>query len=939
MTDCIDVSNGKIVSKYQSATQNYKELSKFVADYQSKTWEPTKWGRKLFGPDWAARVVEDTLYVRNGYRQEWREFPITANLAVSYKQGFHWGKVQISGPEIGPDIKLTGAKNAEAEALTEVIQAACTKATVDHLRTKFPAIESIGQNALQELKSDCWVTTSNVDKVSRLPSITDELRRYAKTIEGPHTSLSKLYLSLDELFLLKLVSNPQEGIQDLADIQNKEFLKCELEKYEDFFDSVEKNPLTSEQREAAITFDDNVLTIAAAGSGKTSTLVAKAGYAIKSGLVEPKQTLLLAFNSDAGDELQERVNDQLSKTIKNANEITVSTFHAFGLSVIGKATGEKPRVAPWIHQGKDIEVLSEIVSQLCADSKFADDWKLFRTVYARPLPEFGKKDEPEFWDPETQRRGFRTIRGEVVKSKEEFMIANWLALNGVDYEYECKYEQPTATADRSQYHPDFFYPGANLYHEHFALDKNGQPPPDFLDYGSSVLWKRRIHQEHGTKLIETTSYSIRQPGGFQELRKKLKSNSVKFGVRPLTDEEREAIPDATGLLRTIRTFLVHVKSNRLAVADLRERSNSGIASLFGHKAREQLYIKLFEKIWKNWEARLSKDGYVDFEDMLSKAVDLIAAGKYESPYKLVMADEFQDTSIVRGLMLRELTKGPDTRLFAVGDDWQAINRFAGADISLMKDFDSYFGPNSVVKLSKSFRCPKEICDVAGQFVSKNSSQIAKTVSTTNRRTANSIICFEVEDLGDPTDLVEKHLDQLAQKMKGRRGSRASVIFMGRYNDDRPKGFRKWKEQYADALDLSWSTIHGSKGLEADYIFLLNLVQKRRGFPSHIEDDPILQLAMPSGESFPFAEERRLFYVALTRANEMVLLYTEKHRKSEFLVELQKDGAIEIRNEGSGSASEPCPKCARGVLVVRNGKFGEFLSCSRFPRCDYRRTCD
>jgi DNA helicase-4 len=270
----------------------------------------------------------------------------------------------------------------------------------------------------------------------------------------------------------------------------------------------------------------------------------------------------------------------------------------------------------------------------------------------------------------------------------------------------------------------------------------------------------------------------------------------------------------------------------------------------------------------------------------------------------------------------------------VGDDWQSINRFAGADISLMSDFERTFGSRTVSLLSTSFRCPADICEVSSHFIRKNPVQVDKVVSTTNPRKRNSIACFEAKDEAGSATLIGKHLELLAENLRKTKKKSVSVLIMGRYRSDQPGEFPQWKNQYRDTLNLAWSTIHGSKGLEADYVFVLNMVQKHRGFPSQIEDDPLLQLAMPTAEEFRYAEERRLFYVALTRAKQVVYVYTQSGRRSEFLVELQKDGLIEIRTGQGGDGARPCPECQRGVLVLRDGKYGEFFGCNRFPKCNY-----
>lgn len=177
----------------------------------------------------------------------------------------------------------------------------------------------------------------------------------------------------------------------------------------EFFDTVEKNPLTAEQVHACICMDDNIMVVAAAGSGKTSTMVAKAGYVLSEGLAEADHILMLAFNAAAAKELGERVAQRL-KGVPGVEGISSQTFHAFGLTVIGAATGKKPRLAPWVDQGQEGQVMTDIAKQLIAtDRAFARDWDMFRTIYAREMKTGGASDPDGY---KNGRRGLATASGQ-----------------------------------------------------------------------------------------------------------------------------------------------------------------------------------------------------------------------------------------------------------------------------------------------------------------------------------------------------------------------------------------------------------------------------------------------------------------------------------------------------------------------------------------------
>ncbi|MGB5325376.1 MAG: UvrD-helicase domain-containing protein, partial [Pseudomonadales bacterium] len=869
-------------------------LESQVRKLREHVWRPGKWGKRLgWHSSWSAIVNEATLQIDD------TPHPIENIHAVRSSRGIFWTKVIVEHQD-GEVTRLGGLTGRSAKSLAKLVHASCVISALSQLKILIERGKHQREKWTILAAKRRWLAQSEVKRfIAECPANSTE-SPVARILGRQFTKDAMSLQSEETLMLLEFLDG--RNIPALAQARNTRFMQTELVRCARYFDNVEKNPLTDEQRRAAVTIDDNVLTVAAAGSGKTSLLVAKAGYAIDSGQFSPDQILMLAFNRDAADELADRVKKQLKPLVEDADRITVATFHALGLKIIGEATGEQPSVAPWIDKGQEMAELVDISRCLCEDRAFAKKWDLFKTVFATALPEIGSKEEPEAWDPETGRKGFMTYRGEIVKSKEERMIANWLVQAGADYQYERSYEWPDGCRDETYYQPDFYYPSANVYHEHFALDAKGNAPDWFEPgYVDGVHWKRDLHTRLGTKLLETTSHGIRQTSGFARLEAGLKAAGVRFGETFLTDEQRMAISDDLSLLRVFRTFMTHVKSNRLSMNELRERAASRESN---HRLRDEVFLDIFEVLWAEWERRLAAGNYVDFEDMLCKASDYLARGVCSLPYRLILADEFQDSSRARGALLKNLSSAEDARLFVVGDDWQAVNRFAGADISLMRDFGKHFGDNVVQQLTRTFRCPNDICQIAGSFIMANPYQIKKSITSARSREAPGVICFHLNDINGQDSLLRSHLGKLAEKLRSERLSEPrSAYVLGRYRHDQPICLAEVREQIADVVELRWSTIHAAKGLEADYIFLMNVVEATYGFPSQIADDSSLWIAMPDGEDFPFAEERRLFYVALTRAKQLVTIYTDANRRSEFVAELvRQDNGMEVRFE-SGYAEE------------------------------------
>lgn len=712
---------------------------------------------------------------------------------------------------------------------------------------------------------------------------------------------------------------------------NRQILQREMTSRSSFFQTIERSPLTPEQIRSVICFDNRVHVLAAAGSGKTSVMVARAAYAVSRGFMDPKQILLLAFNREAASELRERVSERFTAAGIPFSDVRVSTFHAFGLEVIGHATGSKPRLAPWMDGGREVSKILEIVDGIRKnDPQFRLNWDLYRLIFAA-APLEPDEAKPDAYDSITNKTGFGTIRGEIVKSYGERMIADWLFLNGVQYEYEQPYCVDLSDATHSQYRPDFYYPQIDIWHEHWGLDAKGKPPKSFAGYEDAIRWKKAVHLRHQTTLIETTFHAVVNGSGLPDLGAQLTAKGISLHWDPnrKVDKPRRLTSDEQ-MAQLMRRFMAHVKSNSLTRDDLEARLGKEFQHLSG--TRVNLFLSLYWKIHEEWERQLHADGLVDFEDMLLAAAHHLETGKYAPGYQLVLVDEFQDASQTRARLLRSLLKEKGRYLLAVGDDWQSINAFAGSDLSVLRNFTKWFGDGPQLALTKTFRSTQVISDVASAFIQKNPGQLRKKVLSTKPergRRVTVVMCGEAKD--GVSAILENLSNRSRQgKFPSRDGSRPSVFVLGRYRhniDDVPKVL-------PEGLDVSFHTIHTSKGLEADLVIITGVTAGRSGFPSEVGDDPILNLAMAEPDSFPDAEERRLFYVALTRARSQVAIISQANTPSRFVTELIEDKAVDLfdTNLKPLKESTPCSGCRQGVMVRRDGINGSFLGCSTFPEC-------
>lgn len=757
-----------------------------------------------------------------------------------------------------------------------------------------------------------WIPHDRVARVLASRPADHELARIQDT------PMNALLTSEEQDAIAVLARDPLSAIN----AANNRIFQSELSARPSFFAAVERQPLTQEQALAVVAFDTRVRVIAAAGSGKTSVMVARAAYAIERGFVAPDRILMLAFNANAAEELQARVVGRLAALGLKAEGLRASTFHSFGRALIGQATGRKPTIAPWVEGGRDLEKIAQIVDELRDTSPdFRYKWDMFRLLYSRvsDAPDSGERDS---YDRKTGTTGFRTFAGETVRSEGERMIADWLYLNGVEYRYEQPYCHDVADKSHAQYRPDFFYPSVGLWHEHWAVGPDGTPPPSFVGYADGMKWKRSVHRRYGTPLIETTWHEIVNLDGFPTLADQLRRRGVTLDWNPDRPVAGDLPVTHERLSQLMRTFMSHVKAGSLTRVDLAAR-------LAEHpNRRSRLFLDLFWQIFERWQKDLAGVDAIDFDDMILQAADLLEQNPALRSYDMVLVDEFQDTSQSRARMIRALCARPETYLLAVGDDWQAINRFAGADLSVMTEFDRFFGPSTTLRLQTTFRNPQRIADVASRFVSRNPSQLPKRViACSPASTTTPVSIVRVRSRGALRSAIEQHVRDLATRHPG-----STIDVLGRYHKERDLVPHR---AFGDSR-VSFRTIHSSKGLEADHVILPNLTTGTLGFPSQIHDDPVLNLAMAVGDRFAHSEERRLFYVALTRARQTVTIFTVQGLESPFVVELLRDPDVVVQDlSGAKETAQPCPKCGRGTLQVRVSRYGQFYGCSRFPDCVYK----
>ena len=352
----------------------------------------------------------------------------------------------------------------------------------------------------------------------------------------------------------------------------------------------------------------------------------------------------------------------------------------------------------------------------------------------------------------------------------------------------------------------------------------------------------------------------------------------------------------------------------------------------GGQHRASAFVGIFEPILERYQETLARAGEVDFHDMINRATDHVSSGQYRSPYRYILVDEFQDISSGRAALVKALLdQSPDTRLFAVGDDWQAIYRFAGSDIAVMRQFADHFGAATRTDLETTFRCSEGVAAVATRFVLANPDQIPKTVRTLHD-VDGAAICVGT-GATEMTPLLDQALARIAADAETP-DDKFSVLLLGRYRHLKPRGLDRFTTEYP-TLRITYRTVHAAKGIEADYVVVLGVCAGKFGFPSEMTDDPLLDLVLSSPDGHPNAEERRLLYVAMTRARRRTFILEGGGPRSPFVAELlATPNRISVFGRPTDMDAS-CPVCKKGQLVRRKDPNSRtFFGCSNYPYCEH-----
>ncbi|WP_227731078.1 DNA helicase IV [Yersinia proxima] len=508
-----------------------------------------------------------------------------------------------------------------------------------------------------------------------------------------------------------------------VDRRNQQWTHRMLEEHRDFFQSVETSPLNESQSRAVVNGEDSVLVLAGAGSGKTSVLVARAGWLLRRNEALPEQILLLAFGRQAADEMNSRIKQRLG-----VDDIQAKTFHALALQIIQQGSRKTP-----------------VISKLESDSQ----------------------------------------------ARRSLLIKHW--------QQQCSEKKAQAKGWREWLTDELEW-----------------------DIDDGEFWRDSKLAARLAGRLERWLGLMRMHGGSQ--------------------------------------------------AEMIEQADEEVRDLF------QKRIRLMAPLLKAWKSALKEEGAVDFSGLIHQAVNLLEKGRFISPWKHILVDEFQDISPQRAMLLTALRKqNKQTCLFAVGDDWQAIYRFSGAELSLTTAFNQNFGEGAECALDTTYRFNDRIGEIANRFIQQNPYQLKKPLNSLSKGNKKSVVIL-------PNEQLESLLDKLSGFVK----NDERILILARYHHLRPEILQKAATRWPK-LTIDFMTIHASKGQQADYVIIAGLHEGNDGFPAVARESILEDVLLPAPEDFPDAEERRLLYVAMTRAKHQVWLLQDTANPSIFVNQLSELG--------------------------------------------------
>jgi DNA helicase-4 len=632
--------------------------------------------------------------------------PFNQLVAINIKRGLVWGELEFILPD-DKVVRLHGTEWGETQRFYHHLATLWQEWSREMSGIAAEVLSEQFNEIVRQTQQERWFKRSDMEALQQ------NVRAAFAALPLPQARLEEFDNCREAWLSCKAWLEQGDSLRHE---RNTAYTNRMLEKYAEFFREVESSPLNPSQARAVVNGEDALLVLAGAGSGKTSVLVARAGWLLQRGEASEDQILLLAFGRQAAQEMDERIAERL-----HTDAITARTFHALALHIIQQGSKKAPRV-------------SELESDTAARHQLLiDSWR------------------QQCREKKAQAKGWR----------------EWLS-------DELAWEVPEG--------------------EYWQDDRLAKRLASRLDRWLGLI---RMH------------------GGSQA-------------------EMIAGCPDE-------------------------------VRDLFSKR------VKLMAPLLKSWKSALKAEEAVDFSGLIHQAINVLEKGRFISPWKHILVDEFQDISPQRAALLAALRRqNSHTSLYAVGDDWQAIYRFSGADMALTTAFAHHFGEGDRCALDITYRFNDRIGEIANGFIQQNPNQLAKPLNSLTKGDKKSV-----------TLLADDRLETLLDKLSGYAKPEQRILVLARYHHLRPAILEKAATRWPK-LNIDFMTIHASKGQQADYVIVLGLQAGKDGFPAPARESVMEQALLPQPEDYLDAEERRLLYVAMTRARHRVWLLFNKKEPSDFV---------------------------------------------------------
>ncbi|MBQ0044176.1 MAG: UvrD-helicase domain-containing protein [Bacteroidales bacterium] len=765
---------------------------------------------------------------------------------------------------------------------------------------------------------------------------------------------------------------------------NKAYVANHLKSEKEYLDTILRKVdpainLDDEQRQVVLSDEDYTLVIAGAGAGKTTTVAAKVRYLVEKKGIKPEQILVISFTNKAVGELRDKINKGLGIPCP------VTTFHSTGYAILRKKEAAGKNI---VDGGFMFNVINnylkgnileqpELVDKLILffgsyfDAPYeGDDLNTFFNYISKADFSTLKGNMSEYTEEIINKRTGNkiSIAHETLRSAQEVSIANFLYLNNIDYRYEKPYQFNIIRAHKP-YTPDFTLKQGDkiAYLEHFGITEDGRnnryTAEQLEKYKAAINDKVLLHRKHKTDLIYTfSSYNDGRPM-LEHLKEQLiehgfilnqRSSQEVFEKIVNTEENKYILK----LVKLICTFIQNFKTNGYTVDKFYEWETQTT------NERTRLFLDVCQQCYLEYAKRLKEKRAVDFEDMINESARILnqqlISGK-TLDFKYIIVDEYQDISRQRFDLTKALSQICDAKIIAVGDDWQSIYAYAGSDITLFTKFQEAMGYGQELKITRTYRNAQEVIDIAGGFIQKNDSQLKKALVSPKHIQDPVVIESYTEEVdrkqtkgkGGKYYMIGKTVEGIVAKIL-EENPKSSILLLGRYGFDAYNLSRSADFIYDEktggvqskkfpGVRLEFMTVHRAKGLGFDNVIIINARNELYGFPSQIQEDPVLKFVVKDDYSIEYAEERRLFYVALTRTKNRVYIVAPEQHPSKFVTELINDfksvkvkGKINEDDDTNPADTKRCPICGYPLQLRYKPHYGlKLWLCSNEPEiCDF-----